>query len=311
MNRGVCRNRWKLSFAAMTDVADRTVRSLSAVSARQVIEPEAELPGQLGKGRLIADDLLSVAGINVDLTAEQRLRLSREEVASIAEEGTRFEAVLTAGFSLQMSKAPDLTDPRITYLLHELGEETRHSRLFISVLASIEPTAVNPFERGMLGFIKHRVVRDVILGRPLLMDVLVLAGEEIPDLIQKRMAEHPETDPYMREVNRYHRREEARHLAFARTVLPGLWARAPRRERFLVRHLAPIIIEVMFDSLVHPGVYRTVGLPGWSTWWAVKRSPERLAMRYEATAPVMAAVAAAGAFRGGRPPRLWRKLVGR
>ncbi|MDQ3353609.1 MAG: diiron oxygenase [Actinomycetota bacterium] len=290
---------------------ERTAERLSRTSARRVIEPEVDLPGVLGEGRLIADELLSVAGIDIDLTSEQRARLSREEVAAIAEEGTRFEAILTAGFALQMSKAPDLTDPRIIYLLHELGEETRHSRLFISVLASIEPAAVNTFERGVLGFVKHRVVRDLILGRPALMYVLVLAGEEIPDLIQKHMAEHPETDPYVREVNRYHRQEEARHLAFARTMLPELWQRAPRRERFLVRHVAPLLIEVMFDSLVHPGVYRTAGLPGWRTWWAVKHSPARLALRHEATTPVLAAACAAGVFCRGRPTRRWKKLVGR
>ncbi len=290
---------------------DESVGRLSQVSARRVIEPEVELPGELGDGRLLADELLSVAGLDLDLTDEQRVRLSREEVASIADEGTRFEAVLTAGFSLQMSKADDLTDPRIVYLLHELGEETRHSRLFISLLASIGSSARNPFERGVLGFVKHRVVRDVILGRPLLMDVLVLAGEEIPDLIQKRMAEHAGTDPYLAEVNRYHRQEEARHLAFARTVLPELVAAAPRRERFLVRHVAPLLIEIMFDSLVHPAVYRSVGLPGWRTWWAVKRSPRRLVLRHQATAPVLAAVTAAGAFgRRGRPTRRWRALVG-
>lgn len=300
-------------MAAITDrsLADPGIERLTRASARRVIEPEVELPGEPGRGRLIADDLLSVAGIDVDLTDEQRATLSREEVAAIAEEGTRFEAVLTAGFALQMSKAPDLTDPRIVYLLHELGEETRHSRLFISVLASIRPQAVNPFERGVLGFVKHRVVRDVIIGRPALMCVLVLAGEEIPDLIQKRMAEHPGTDPYVASVNRYHRQEEARHLAFARTILSELLDAAPRRERFLVRHLAPLIIEVMFDSLVHPGVYRSAGLPGWRTWWAVKRSPERLALRYEATAPVLGALTAAGGFRRrGGPTRRWRVLVG-
>lgn len=305
-------------MAAITDVrtggssVDSTVERLSRVSARRVIEPEVELPGELGDGRLIADELLSVAGLDLPLGPEQRVQLSREEVAAIADEGTRFEAVLTAGFALQMSKAADLTDPRITYLLHELGEETRHSRLFISVLASIGSSTRNPFERGVLGYVKYRVVRDLVLGRPLLMDVLVLAGEEIPDLIQKRMAEHPGTDPYLAEVNRYHRQEEARHLAYARTVLPELLAAAPRRERFLVRHVAPLLIEIMFDSLVHPAVYRSVGLPGWRTWWTVKRSPQRLALRYAATEPVLAAVTAAGVFgRRGRPTGRWRALVGR
>lgn len=293
-------------------VSDRGIERLSAVSARRVIDPEVELSGELGSGRLMADDLLSVVGLDLDLDAERLATLSREEVAAIAEEGTRFEAILTAGFALQISKEPDLTDPRITYLLHELGEETRHSRLFISLLSRIGATAVNPFERGVLGFVKHRVVRDLILGRPALMCVLVLAGEEIPDLIQKHLAEHPGTDPYLAAVNRYHRAEEARHLAFARTVLPDLLAAAPRRERLIVRHLAPLIIEVMFDSLIHPGVYRTAGLPGWRTWWAVKHSPERLALRHEATAPVLDAAVSAGAFgRRGRPTAAWRRLVGR
>ncbi len=36
-----------------------------------------------------------MVGIDLDLTSEQRVLLSRAEVAAIAEEGTRFEAVLT------------------------------------------------------------------------------------------------------------------------------------------------------------------------------------------------------------------------
>jgi hypothetical protein len=75
--------------------------------------------------------------------------------------------------------------------------------------------------------------------------------------------------------------------------------------------VAPLLIEVMFDSLVHPGVYRTAGLPGWRTWWAVKHSPARLALRHEATTPVLAAACAAGVFCRGRPTRRWKKLVGR
>ena len=61
----------------------------------------------------------------------------------------------------------------------------------------------------------RRVLRTV-LNRPAVFCVLVLAGEEIPDLFQKKIADHPETDPFVRDVNHYHRMEEARHLAFAR-----------------------------------------------------------------------------------------------
>jgi hypothetical protein len=114
-----------------TDAAARIER-LSSLSLKRLIEPDDALPGSIGPGQVLPDELLSVAGLDLDLTAEQRATLSREEVASIAANGVRFEAVLAAGFALEILRREDLTDPRITYILHELGEETRHSRLFIA-----------------------------------------------------------------------------------------------------------------------------------------------------------------------------------
>jgi hypothetical protein len=149
-----------------------------------------------------------------------------------------------------------------------------------------------------------------IIRRPALLDVLVLAGEEIPDLLQKKAAEHPDTDPFLAEVNRYHRQEEARHLAFARTVLPEEWRAASWADRFAVRHVAPLVIRDMFRLLVHPGVYETVGLPGWATWRAVNRSSERVALRHEATRQVLDAMIRAKVFGPGRVPRGWRDLCG-
>lgn len=230
-------------------------------------------------------------------------------MASIVEEGIRFETVLGAGFNLQLSKATDLTDPRVTYALHELGEETRHSRLFIRVLRQLRPTTRNPLNRGALGALKSWTVRTFV-DQPVLLYVLVLAGEEIPDLLQKLAAEHPGTDPFLRQVSRYHRQEEARHLAFARTVLPELWASASWWQRARVRWQAPLLIEYMFDSLVHPGVYGVAGLAPWRTWWAVKHTSPRLALRHAATRPVLAALIDAGVFPADRAPRLWRRLTG-
>jgi hypothetical protein len=62
--------------------------------------------------------------------------------------------------------------------------------------------------------------------------------------------------------------------------------------------------------LVHPGVYATVGLPTWDTWKAVNRSPERVAVRHEATRPIVATLLAAGALKPGRVPKAWRNLAG-
>ena len=142
--------------------------------------------------------------------------------------GIRFEAVLEAGFALQVARATDLTDPTITYLLHEMGEETRHQRLFQRVIGQIGPMAHNPLVDHPVLTRLDRFGTGWVIGHPALLYVMVLAGEEIPDLLQQMASEHPDTDPFLAEVNRYHRQEEARHLSFARAVLPDMWRRASR-----------------------------------------------------------------------------------
>jgi hypothetical protein len=282
---------------------------LSTASARRVIEPDTDVAGHVGTGQLLPDELLSVAGLpEIVLTAEQKKTLAREELAGIVTEGIRFEAVLMAGFGMSLSQSKQLTGPRVTYALHELGEETRHSRLFVRLLEQLDAKARSPFEYGIHGIVKRRILRSII-HHPALFCVLVLAGEEIPDLIQRRMCEHPDTDPFVRAVNRYHRQEEARHLAFARVLLPELWATSPWWQRVRVRYLAPVVIHQMFVMLAHPGVYKTVGLPGWRTWWAVQHSETMMAVRHESTRSVLAALQSAGAFRRS-VPRGWRHLTG-
>ncbi|HZU73644.1 MAG TPA: diiron oxygenase [Acidimicrobiales bacterium] len=286
---------------------DARIERLSVASLRRVIEPDEAVPGGIGDGPVLPAELLSIAGLDIDLDPEQLRTLAREEVASITDAGIRFESILTAGFSMQIAQYGDLTDPRVTYMLHELGEETRHSRLFVRLLSQLQPRARNPLAHPVLRFLERRFM-PWLTRMPAFLCVLVLSGEEIPDLFQKLAAEHPDTDPFIRQVNRYHRQEEARHLAFARMILPEAWRDASWMERRLVERLAPSVVGGMFETIVHPGVYATVGLPAWPTWRAVNRSARRLAVKHQALRPVLAALIAAGAIRPGRVPRGWRQL---
>jgi predicted metal-dependent hydrolase len=289
---------------------DTRIDRLSTASVRKVLEPEELFDwSTLGSGQVIGDELLSIRGLHLDLDATTRARLSREEVAAMLEMGIRFEAVLNAGFALQIAETRRVADPRTTYMLHEIAEETRHQRAFIRLIAELGPSAQNPFARGPIERIANFNIRRFI-RMPALLMVLVLAGEEIPDLLQKLASEHPDTDPLLAAVNRYHRQEEARHLSFARTTLPELYARAGRLERLRIRVLAPAVIGLLFGTFVHPGVYAAVGLPGFATWRAVNRTPERLAVRHRATRNILAALLAAGVFKPGRVPRGWRRLCG-
>jgi hypothetical protein len=78
----------------------------------------------------------------------------------------------------------------------------------------------------------------------------------------------------------------------------------------LVRYLGSRIAIGMFDTIVHPGVYATVGLPAWKTWKAVNRTPGRTALRHKALRPLLNPLLDAKAFRGGRVPRGWRLAAG-
>ena len=207
--------------------------------------------------------------------------------------GVHFEAVLSAGFARMVAETRDLGDPRVTYMLHEIGEESSTRRAFVRLIDELGPTTRNPLDRPLLNRVMHRVTRRIARHDALLL-VMTLAGEEIPDLLQKLAAEHPDTDPMLAALNRYHRQEEARHLSFARAVLPEAWPRAGRLERAAVRHVAPLLIGMLWQNFVHPGVYAAAGLPTWETWKAVQKLPRRVELRQRATRPVLAAVLDAG-----------------
>ena len=64
-----------------------------------------------------------------------------------------------------------------------------------------------------------------------------------------------------------------------------------------MRHLGSRIAIGMFDTIVHPGVYGTIGLPTWKTWRAVNRSAGRTALRHRALRPLLDPLVEAGVFR--------------
>jgi P-aminobenzoate N-oxygenase AurF len=287
---------------------DQRIERLSTASLKRIMEPDTEVPGAIGEGQVLPDELLTLVNVPDlfdQLTDEQKRVLAREEFASIVDTGVRFESVLMAGFSMDILSRPDLTDPRVTYLLHEMGEETRHSRLFVRLLQQVKPQAKNPLDNA-LGRIAMQAVMPLLTGMQSLFCLLVLSGEEVPDLLQKLASEHPETDPMIKAVSKYHRQEEARHLAFGRMLFPEQWEAAGPIERFLVRYLGSRIAVAMFNTIVHPGVYGAIGLPTWRTWKAVNRSAGRTGMRHRALRPLLTPLLEAGVFRGGRVPRGWQ-----
>lgn len=93
-------------------------------------------------------------------------------------------------------------------------------------------------------------------------------------------SEHPDTDPFLAEGEPLPPTEEARRPVLRPGGAAEMWRRASRLEQAVVHRLAPLGITAILDTLVHPGVYKTVGLDGWATWQRVRATPERLAVRH-------------------------------
>jgi hypothetical protein len=285
---------------------DVALNRLADAAGSRLLDPDQILTGAIGPGRVIPDDIVSVADLDLGLTEEQMIRLGREELASWLEMGSRFEAALNAGLSILILQTDDLTASQVRFLLHEIGEETRHQRAFIRVIEQLQPQARNPLRPAWLKPVE-RLLLSQLVGLPALIHVLVMAGEEVPDVFQKHTAEHPDTDPFVAAVNRYHRQEEARHLSYVRTVFPQVWASASALDRALVCHVVPLLLGQIGRVLVHPGVYATVGLPTWRTWRAANRAPSRQRLLIQAYRPILKMLVQAGVFDDGIPAG-WRRL---
>ena len=84
--------------------ATRRVEKLNNASLARIIDPDKDLPGALGDGAVLpADLLLPTAGLDDGaLTPEQYVTFSRQALAAITRSGLMFEAILMAGFGLQI-----------------------------------------------------------------------------------------------------------------------------------------------------------------------------------------------------------------
>jgi hypothetical protein len=188
------------------------------------------------------------------LSPAERVELSKHEIASGMSVGLWFELVL---MQLLARYSYDL-DPRSAhaqYALTELGDETRHVIMFARTCEVLGVPRYRPPR------LTHEITRiaKAAMGGPS-MFAAVLVAEETTDRVQRIMMDDPSLQPLIRQVNRIHVIEEARHVRFAREEvsrqMKGM--RWPLRE--LHRQLAAVISYLIIDSMVDPAVYKSVGI---------------------------------------------------
>ncbi len=201
----------------------------------------------------------------------QRVELSRHEAASITGLGIWAENVLMQ-MLLRVAAEEPARSACTRYTLTEVGDECRHSLMFARLLDVLDTPDYGP----------HPAVRRLTsafarLAHPVETFATALVVEEILDGFQRVAVHDPEVQPLVREVDRVHVVEEARHISFARDELARRWADLSSARRATYGLTIAGSAAVIASSLIDPQVYTAVGLDSRRTAREVRRSKHRRA----------------------------------
>ena len=238
---------------------DVVATRLNKGSVRRSYEPEVAIDwdAPLAEGKyFLPKEVLSLYGTPYwdELTEEQRIALSREEMANVLSVGIWFENILNRGLLLQLLRE-DPASPYAHYVLTEMGDECRHMTMFGKVIAR---AGAKPYRMGRTDRVLTALLPHFLRGSLLWVGALI--GEEIFDAQQRRIMGDPELQPVVAQLMRIHVTEEARHIRFAREGVVHRMQKVSRLERFLVANLNGLGGPVMARALVHRGIYHRAGL---------------------------------------------------
>ena len=188
------------------------------------------------------------------LTDEQRRTLSVHELCSIARIGLWFEMILMQ-MLLRYSYDRDPRRQHIQYALTEIADECRHSIMFAKMT---ERCGVPDYAPRRLVHEGGRLFKTIAYGPAMFAGTLYV--EEILDQLQREAMKDETVQPLTRMVNKIHVTEEARHVRYAREELIRIMPACNAAERSLARQLSATVAFVVARNIIHPDVYKSVGI---------------------------------------------------
>lgn len=242
-------------------VADRekTAERLLKSSAEKFYDPEVDIDwsAPLVDGLFyIPEQRISLYGTPLyeSLTVEQRIELSKHELASIASVGLWFELLLMQ-MLVKVVYNTDPTSRHAQYALTEVADECRHSTMFARLVERIGCPPYGPTRHT------HRLGKLLpTIGYGPAMYGSILVAEEILDRLQREAMNDETIQPIVRMVNRIHVLEEARHVRFAREELLRGMSSLKGYELPYQKWLIGYVSMMITRTIINPAVYASVGL---------------------------------------------------
>jgi hypothetical protein len=189
-----------------------------------------------------------------EMSPQQRVTLTRHEVASIMSTGIWFEMILQQ-MVLRDQYCADYSTSDFQFALTEIADECRHSIMFARACQKMGVPAYFPTRSSIaLGrAFKSLAGAEVAYGG-------ILVAEEVLDVMQRDWMRGEDVLPIVRTTSKIHVVEEARHMKFARQEMrERLEGAGPRRRRTSALVIA-IAAHVIVSNLVNERVYANAGL---------------------------------------------------
>nr|WP_174704884.1 diiron oxygenase [Mycobacterium lepraemurium] len=236
-----------------------------------------------------------------EMTREQQIELSRQELVNTLSAGIWFENMLNQSL-LRTILHEDPTSRSTHYKLTELGDETRHMVMFGKAIERVGAKPVQPkrFHRYTINALPLAFQRGSMLW------VAALIGEEIFDSLQRQMMDDPELQPIIQRLMRIHVTEEARHIRFARDGARKRVAEMPRLNRWFMANingLGGYFFNYLFSN---PVPYARAGLDPKRARKTARTSAHRREIQIAGFAPLAAFLTEVG-LMGPLARRGWKR----
>jgi hypothetical protein len=271
------------------DVADRLLASAATLSYDPAVEVDWDAPLDPSLYGLNPEwSTLFGTRLWDEMTEQQRVILTRHEVASIMSTGIWFEMILQQ-MVLRDRYAADTSDATFRFALTEIADECRHSIMFARACEKLDATGYRPRRDSIeLG----RIYKTVAQGESAYGGILV--AEEILDVMQRDWMRGENVLPLVRTTSRIHVVEESRHMKFARQeIREHLAGAGPARRRVSSVAIAAAAYYIV-KNMVSTRVYAAAGLDTARAVAEARANEHHKAMMRSSCAHLMAFLADTG-----------------
>ncbi len=247
--------------ATTSRVPDRedTAQRLLRTSAKHSYDPAVEIDwdAPLAPDRYyIAPHRSSLYGTALwgRMSEEQRIELTKHEVASLYSIGIWFETILMQMLVRHVYDRPK-SSAHARYAWTEIADECRHSMMFSRAAEKFGGPEYGPGR-----FVHHlgRLLKTVSNGT--LSFGATIYVEEILDELQREQMADQSLQPVVQTVSRIHVIEEARHIRYAREETLRQWPRLGPLGRAYSRFTLALAVYFATTRLIDPKVYAAAGL---------------------------------------------------